>query len=91
YGNVGAAMAYLLSVFVQTFFYLVKIEAFYGSFGVLAACAACAFLSGYLTPLFTTNTFFVPIVGMVVYGVLLACTIQIRQKDWQLLRQVITA
>lgn len=84
YGNEGAAVAYLLSILVQTIYYAGKTEAFTGNFLALAACAACAFTSGYLTPMFTANTIMLLVCGSAIYVVLLVFTVQIRQKDWKL-------
>jgi O-antigen/teichoic acid export membrane protein len=91
YGNEGAALAYFVSILTQTLFYASRLkEQFSGGMFVLAACSLCAFLSGYLSPLFTANVLLLLVFGTAFYIVFLVCTVQIHQKDLKLLWKIIT-
>jgi len=92
YQNEGAALSYLLSVSVQTIFYLLyqKEEKIIG-WQSLLFCSFCALCSGILYKYSSLQAVWMLPLCVALYLFLLLCTVQLRRADWQTFKQVLKA
>lgn len=91
YKNEGAAIAFLLACVAQAVFYCTKNElnALKGIFYTLLICTACALLSGLLAKNLLQNQWLAGVVAILLYGLFLLITRQIRRADSQGLRRIL--
>lgn len=82
YKNEGAALAFLLACLAQAIFYLAHDTAgLKSSLYTLVICTACAFFSGFVAKMLLQNLWLSAIATVVLYGLSLVITRQIKRTD----------
>lgn len=83
YKNEGAAFAFLLSCLAQTLFFLKKnqIAGLNSIWHALVICTGCALCSGFAAKMLPVDTWMILPLSILIYGLLLLLTAQIRLTD----------